>query len=749
MRTRRARCGVVVGILVLGVLPSTQSQAQSFDADGSSDVRAFKRFRALKGAGRGGPEMSYAKPEKEFHLVEATIDDVQAAIRSGQITCSELIELYFKRIEAYSGKCTAYQDETGATRAPDLIMPSGKAVELGALTPIQNAGQLNAFSNLNIRGLRSETDLADTDPNIPDALESAAKLDATYGTQLSGPLHCIPIAIKDQIDTYDMRTTDAAIADYADDRPPRDSELVKRLRAAGAIIIGKANMGEYAGGTRSTYQGQVCNPYATDRGPGGSSAGSGASVAANLTMCAIAEESLGSIRNPASMQGIVGFAQSRGLVSREGNFRANLIRERLGPHCRTVKDTAIVLGAIAGYDPADPITAASQGRIPPEGYAIHATKKSLAGKRIGVIREFMTRFSVADENSIALMNQAIADMQAAGAVIVESVNARDCSLYGACGDPAIADMSPTIQDSIEEMLPYLEPSFVGPPAAEGTPADAWPVATRIIPTFALPAGFVNFIDYIVGVFFDHSLFPSSPSEPLADNVINLRKLSSGAPSGSFGQGKYAFNRYLAKRGDKNILTVTDLNDIAMECTQAIFEAGGCGKGRAIFEGKNPPSDTATQLDTAGEAAHLFRQQALREITLQVMAANRLDALVYPHHTVPSAILFADSVVATEGRPAGGWNALTDVSGLPDMVMPAGFTTESYDVAECSVAGAISDPGAPEGKCLIRNSVALPFNLSIIGRPFDEAGMFEIASGYEAVTHHRKPPADFGPLPGEP
>jgi Asp-tRNA(Asn)/Glu-tRNA(Gln) amidotransferase A subunit family amidase len=689
------------------------------------------------------------KPAKAFHLLEATIDEIHTAIKTRQITCTRLVQLYLDRIEAYSGKCTAYRDEAGNTRPPDLLMPSGKAIELATLTAIENAGQLNAFSNLNVRGLRSETDLADTDPGKPDALETAAALDAKYGNTLSGPLHCIPFAIKDQVDTYDMRTTDAAVADYTNDRPPRDAELVRRLRAAGAIILGKANMGEYAGGTRSTYQGQVCNPYATDRGPGGSSAGSGASVAANLVTCAIAEESLGSIRNPASMQGIVGFAQTRGLVSREGNFRANLIRERLGPHCRTVKDTAIVLGAIAGYDPGDPITAVSVGQIPLEGYAVHATKRTLAGKRIGVLRELMTRFSVADENSIALMNQAIADMSAAGGQIVESINDRDCVLFGACGDPAIPDMSPTIQAAIEELLPYLEPSFVGPPATATAPAEAWPVASRIIPSFALPPAFANFMAYIVGVFFDHSLFPHSVSETAADRVIDLRRLAGPTPPGAFGQGKYTFNRYLKKRGDATITSVADLNEIVKPCTQAAFETGGCGKGRAIFEGKNPPNDTATQLDTPGEAAHLFRQQALREIILHVMAANRLDALVYPHHTIPSAILFNDGAATIENRPAGGWNALTDVSGLPDMVMPAGFTSEAYDVADCTAPGAITDPGAPTGKCLVRNAVELPFSMSILGRPFDEAGIFEIASAYEYATQQRKPPADFGPLAGEP
>jgi hypothetical protein len=141
---------------------------------------------------------------------------------------------------------------------------------------------------------------------------------------------------------------------------------------------------------------------------------------------------------------------------------------------------------------------------------------------------------------------------------------------------------------------------------------------------------VNFLDYIVAVFFDRTLFPHSMTEPSSANVINLRRLSQGTPSGEFSQGKYAFNRYLKKRGDANITSVADLNDVVSPCTQVMFDSGLCGKARAFFEGKNPPNNAGTRLDTPGEAAHLFRQQSLREIILHVMAANDLDVLIYPH-----------------------------------------------------------------------------------------------------------------------
>ena len=140
---------------------------------------------------------------------------------------------------------------------------SGK--QLGDIEPIANAGKVNALITLNLRGKRSETDKTDNNPAMPDALEAAAQLDAEFAAtgKLKGPLHGIPFAIKDQFDTADMRTTSGAAARYANDRPPKDATVVARLRAAGAIILGKANLGEYASGDRSTYGGTTCNPYDT------------------------------------------------------------------------------------------------------------------------------------------------------------------------------------------------------------------------------------------------------------------------------------------------------------------------------------------------------------------------------------------------------------------------------------------------------------------------------------------------------
>ena len=199
------------------------------------------------------------------------------------------------------------------------------------------------------------TDAVDDDPAMPDALEVAARQDAYFAStgKLIGPLHGVAFAIKDQYDTFDMRTTAGMNAAYATDRPPRDATFVKRLREAGAIILAKANLGEMGTpNSRSSFGGPFCNPYDTERSPGTSSGGSGSSVAANLVTCSFGEQTGGTIHHPAKNNSIVGLAPTPELVSRAGMMGAAL-NTRVEPLCRTVKDAARVLEVIAGYDPRD------------------------------------------------------------------------------------------------------------------------------------------------------------------------------------------------------------------------------------------------------------------------------------------------------------------------------------------------------------------------------------------------------------
>ena len=271
----------------------------------------------------------------QFHLEEATIADVHRAIRARQITAEQLVSLYFKRIAAYNGTCVK----------GDIDPATG--LMLGDLTPIENAGQLNAYMTLNVRGQRSKTDKADSDPKMADALEVARAQDAHFARtgEFVGPLHGIPFAIKDNYDTADMRTTAGAAAAYANDKPPKDATMVAKLRAAGAIILGKTNLDEYApaGIARSSLGGQTCNPYDTKRVPAGSSGGSGAAVAANLAICALGTDTAGSVRNPASANALVGMVATQGLVSRAGIIPLSFSRDRgdRRPHARRRRARAV------------------------------------------------------------------------------------------------------------------------------------------------------------------------------------------------------------------------------------------------------------------------------------------------------------------------------------------------------------------------------------------------------------------------
>lgn len=421
-----------------------------------------------------------------FRLEEASIADVHRAMMAHELTATQLVTFYLKRIEAYNGRCVA-----GA------IDPA-TGLQLGEITPKPKAGQLNAIITVNRRGQRSRTDRTDANPAMPDALEVARALDAEFARtgKLSGPLHGIPFIVKDQFDTFDMRTTAGAAADYANDRPPRDAEVVARLRKAGAIILGKGNMGEYASGDRSTFGGVTCNPYETSRSAGRSSGGPGAAVAANLTMCGIGEETGPSTRNPAANESLVGIVATHSLVSRTGIIPASLTRDRAGILCRSVGDAATVLSAVAGYDPADPATADSVGRMPAGGYAAGANNPSLKGMRIGVLREFVQVFTKADADSVRIAAQAIADLKKAGATVID-------------------------------------------PGPKG-------------------ALFANAISEIVPALDTPTLVELSQRTPPAPD-LTIRLLADREPPTS-GEVLFAMNRYLAIRGDRNIRSVRDLLD---------------------------------------------------------------------------------------------------------------------------------------------------------------------------------------------
>jgi len=256
----------------------------------------------------------------------------------------------------------------------------------------------------------------------PDALAIADTLDAERKSNgPRGPLHGIPILVKDNLDTADRMTTTAGSLALEGSIPKRDSFVVERLRAAGAVVLGKANLSEWANirSTRSTSGwsgrgGQARNPYALDRNPCGSSSGSGAAVAANLCVLAIGTETDGSIVCPSSANGIVGVKPTLGLVSRSGIIPIAHSQDTAGPMARSVRDAAVLLGALTGVDPRDAATVASAGKAHAD-YTPFLKHDGLRGARIGVVRKYFGFHPRVD----ALMEEALAEMKRQGAVLVD------------------------------------------------------------------------------------------------------------------------------------------------------------------------------------------------------------------------------------------------------------------------------------------------------------------------------------------
>jgi amidase len=624
----------------------------------------------------------FAQSPGGFPVEEATIAQIQRAILDKRISTQGIVESYLKRIQAYNGTC--------------VNQPQGL---LGSITTIPHARQINALSTLNLRPAarqawnfdarkaRSMTNAADDAASMPDALETAAAQDRQLALtgQLVGPLHGVVLAIKDQYDTFDMRTTSGADADYADDRPPDDATFVQRLRDAGAIILAKANLAEYAvDGARSSFGGTFCNPYDTEREPGMSSAGSATAVAANLVTCAIAEETVVSVRWPASVNSTVGLAPTQELVSRDGMMGAGLVM-RVGPICRTVEDTAKIFDAYAGYDPKDELTVFSIDRKPTQPYSSFAGAGRLDGLRIGVLREYMrpSLLTSADEESITLINRAIADLQSLGAVIVDP--GAEGELFTQC----LARYAPELMNS----------AFVRQNAT-------------LFPENDAPGR-----DQIAGLL---ELQQDSSRLPLQ---FSLRTLNAGG-AGSPGEGKYMLNRYLRERGDANIRTNADLISKARFYEDANFP----DRRQARVQAEN-----ATELDTSVRMQGRF---AMQTMLLQCMQEQQLDALISPTSTVPPRKLTSPRESTSNGRSAVGWS-LIGQQGFPLISVPAGFTTKVWDrVAD----GDGTQLAAPV-------PAALPVGVDFIARPFGEPLLFRIASAYEAATRHRKPPPDFGSVPG--
>jgi len=500
------------------------------------------------------------EPGKEgsFDPLEATVEEVHAAMEAGETSAESLLERYLSRIDAYDD-------------------------------------ELNAILTVN-----------------PGARERARELDEAFEADgFVGPLHGVPVVLKDNKDTGDMPTTAGCVA-LAESVPPGDAFVVEQLRDAGAVILAKANLQEFAFGvdTISSLGGETHNAYALDHRPSGSSGGTAAAIAANLGAIGTGSDTCSSVRSPPAFNALIGVRPTRGLVSRTGTIPLSETQDTAGPITRTVADAARMLDVVAGYDPEDPVTARGVGEVPEGGYVSHLDADGLEGARIGVVRSF---FGLADEES--------APESAAEAV------------------------STVIDDAIEEME-----------AAGATVVD--------------------------------------PVE-----VSDLDRLESARVL----QYEFArdFDDYLAS-----------LEDPPYDSLGAIIESGTVAEAVAerIRDSEILEIDYDRLDENLGYLRRLNRRRQLRVDTERRMVEDDLDALLYPPSTVPPAKI-PDHQPFAELRCE-----LAAHTGLPSLVVPAGYTDEG-----------------------------LPVGVELLGREFAEPRLFELAYAYEQATEHRRPPDGFGPL----
>jgi amidase len=487
-------------------------------------------------------------------LDEASVQTIHRALDAKQATCVQVVQHYLDRIDAY--------DDRGPA--------------------------INAIISINTRAIEAAAEM--------DRLERSARA--------RRPLHCIPVVLKDNFHTADMPTTGGSVT-FEKMQTPDDGFVVKRLRDAGAIVVAKANLHELAraGTSVSSLGGQTKNPYDLTRTPGGSSGGTGAAIAANFGVLGTGSDTGQSIRSPSSANALVGLRGTRGLVSRGGIMPFSTTQDEGGPIVRTVEDAARMLDVMAGYDPADPITAFSNGHIP-RTYTASLDAGGLKGARIGLLTDFMGSDPIhQDVNRI--VDSAVAKMTSLGATVVR------------VSIPAL--------DELTRGLSLMNLEF--------------------------KAAFDRYLA---------SLGPVSPVKSLAEFVAR----------GGFHESM--------RRGLEGDLKITD----------------------------GPGSPEYQQM--------FARRETLRQAVMTVMAANRLDAILYPHQK---------RLVVPIGEDQADRNGvLSNSTGFPALTFPGGFSPPTAT--------------APIG---------VPVGLELLGPEWSEPMLFKLAFAFEQAAKVRKPPQSTPPL----
>jgi amidase len=513
------------------------------------------------------PLISAAQAEPDgLQLTSATIADLNDAFDAGALTAEKLVQLCIARIEAY--------DDAGP--------------------------KLNALLLLN-----------------PKALERARELDRERSTQgPRSPLHGIPVVLKDNFDTADMPTTAGSFL-LAGSLPPDDAFLVRKLRDAGAIILAKLNMSEFAsGGAISSLGGGTLNPHDLSRTPSGSSGGTGAAIAAAYAPVGLGTDTGGSVRGPSTANGIVGLKTTHGLLSRDGIIPLALAFDTAGPMARSVYDVAAALSVMTGVDPADESTLKSKGRYE-TNYTRHLDRGALGGARIGVLRDFMGQDGEVDW-------------------IVEA------SLQ------AMRDLGASIIDiRLPRWLLDSKGDFY------------WTIRHR---------------------------------EFRAQIAEYLRTIGPGYPK-----------------------TLAELIEGSMKRTSPVNGTGPNPSRWSLFRREDRSGDLT---DQEYLAVRDYGLPFVRRVMEGVFEADNLDALLYPTSSRRPGRIDADPRSGSPGVSRSGVN-LANLTGFPDLVVPAGFT-----------AG------------------GLPVGISLIGRAFNEARILALGYAFEQAVQARRLPVHTPPLAGE-
>ena len=500
-----------------------------------------------------------------FELTTATIVEINAALDAGALTSEKLVELCLARIETYD----------------------------------QSGPELNAVITVN-----------------PNALERARELDAERKRQgPRSPLHGIPVVLKDNYDTADLPTTAGSFM-LQGSLPPDDAFVVNKLRSAGAIILAKLNMSEFAsGGPLSSIGGPTRNPHNPARSPSGSSGGTGAAIAAAYAPLGLGTDTGGSVRGPSAANGIVGLKTTHGLLSRNGIVPLGLSFDTAGPMARSVSDIATALGVMTGIDPADASTFKSAGKFDTD-YTQFLDKNALEGARIGIARDFLDH----DPDVDWVIEASLEAMRAAGATIVD----------------------------------------------------------------------VSFPEWLL------------ESERKFYTAIRHREF------------RAQIEEYLATLEDGYPKTLAELVERSNTLTSPTEQGFVPNPSRWSLMKREEKSGSLEDYEYL--AIHEHGLALIRAIVDGMMDAEKLDAIVYPTATRRPSRRDADPGTSTRGVTAV---RIANMTGYPDLIVPAGFT-----------------------------GTGLPVCLSFLGPAFSEPRLLALGYAFEQATQARRTPVNTPPLPGE-